>query len=37
LDQNRNSPCHITVKTPNTLNWKRKNIKSSKGKRSNNI
>jgi hypothetical protein len=20
LDQNRNSPCHITVKTPNTLN-----------------
>jgi hypothetical protein len=36
LDQKRSSPCHIIVKTPKCTK-QRKNIRSSKGKRSNNI
>jgi hypothetical protein len=35
LDQERNSSCHIIIKTPNAQN--RKNIKSSNGIRSSNI
>jgi len=36
LDQNRNSSCHIIIKTPNALN-KERILKAVRGKRSSNI